>query len=265
MAPIIQLVDHSDNDVEIGVYEGESAWFFSAVPNTTSGDRMFLLTVGRSFEGADGNDATTIPDPAWTLLDRYTVGGLGYADRFQANLYTKVADAGDEAGTTRYIWRPGGPYVPGIPPPGWEGETGVYFGGNFSLSCCTFAGGGNWVFSAPVKAVGDGNSDNLSLTAPSVDGSVLTFAVTRTKTPPIDASYARLDLLTPTTLGGLESNWFKFIFGQAEPGSTVDLDVYGTNISDRYQALFAVGVSEPPGIAGAQRDSFFAFKDYSGS
>jgi hypothetical protein len=196
----------------------------SAPTGTQSGDRMFLTWLVRSLDGAFGADGTSTPDPAWTLVDRYSYLDAGYASRSQANLYTKVADADDQAGTSSYSWQAGGTFSYG------------------SLFCTTFTGGGGWTLSSPVKTSGYGNATNLSLSAPAAS-QVLTFAVTRARVTidgevdiALDGGMLARSLYVNNVQGRHEH-------GEAASGATVSATVSGTNTGRRYQALFAVGVS----------------------
>jgi hypothetical protein len=218
---VVELVDSLTRQ---GSVAGSLILSHPAPDGTLEGDRMFVTWLCRSIDGFGGTDGTSTPDSAWTLVDRYTVGGTGYSSRFQANLYTKVADAADQAGTTIYEWEAGGTFTYG------------------SLFCTSFASGGAWTLSTAVQDSGQDTVADLSVLAPGV-GSALTFAVTRaTRTNfgevdiELDAGLlARSAFLTNTQ--GIHEH------GQSSDGSAVGATVSGDNTNKRYQALFAVGLS----------------------
>ncbi len=72
----------------------------TAPTGTMAGDRMMCSLSGYSLTGAQGVDGTVTPAAGWTEVANLAAT----TERQTFRLYTKIADANDEAGTSSYSW-----------------------------------------------------------------------------------------------------------------------------------------------------------------
>lgn len=111
---------------------------------------QLMLTCVSAGSYAGGSPWTFTPDPAWTAV--YADPTFGGGEVIVSHLYSKIADAADEAGTSSYSWSlnvPGGLAGMAVAVVGWERQFGTTIStasANHTLSPSVASPGGDWQF-----------------------------------------------------------------------------------------------------------------------